>query len=298
MAVTAVALTASGAGCSTQAPHGPGVDMTSSPTALPVVAAPDRFRVRAEQTAASLRSGGTLEHLHDAVVLMQPVMVGGGFGDDGVAKETFLAGLVRLSPRVTGAGWPVTLRPPGLAPRDVVTLGPRETLELATHLQPCGGRGQERCGLTVTGAERGSVSVLTQRGAMTAPVWRFTGSGIDDPLVVVALPPGVLTEAHGAGGAPSPQDGDLLGAASATATGPTSLTVRVYSSACEVDLQAHVWEADDVVVVGGTTGGWGGVAACPAMLMATPAEVRLARPLDGRPVVEVVSGRLLGPERY
>jgi hypothetical protein len=107
----------------------------------------------------------------------------------------------------------------------------------------------------------------------------------------------VLTEAPGAGGAPSPQDGDLLGAASATATGPTSLTVRVYSSACEVDLQAHVWEADDVVVVGGTTGGWGGVATCPAMLMATPAVVRLARPLDGRPVVEVVSGRLLGPER-
>lgn len=297
MATPAVALSLLlGGGCSTDAPHGPGIDMTQSPTALPVVAAPDRFRVRAEQTAAELRQGGTLDHLRDAVLLMKPVMVSGGFGDDAVAKEAFLAGLVRFGPQVTGRGSRITLRPPGLAARQVVTLGARDTFELATHLQPCGEPGQEPCGLSVTSAARTSASVLTSRGTMTVPVWRYTGPGIDDPLVVVAVPPGFLTEAPGTGDAPSPQDGDILGAASATATGPNSLSVRVYSGACDVDLQAHVWEADDLVVVGGTTGGWGGVDACPAMLMATPAEVRLTRPLDGRPVVEVISGRLLGPE--
>ncbi len=295
MAAPAVALSLLVAGCSTESPHGPGVDATASPTALQVVAAPDRFRVRAEQTAAELRRGGTPEHLRDAVVLMQPVMIGGGFGDDAAAKEAFLAGLVRFAPQGEGTASRTMLRPPGLAARQVATLGARDTFELATHLQPCGQQGQERCGLSVTRADRGTASVLTNRGAMTVPVWRFTGPGIDEPLVVVSVSPQALTEAPGAGGAgPSTQYG-VLGAADATVTGARSLTVTVYSGMCDVDLQAHVWEADDVVVVGGTSGGWGGVDVCPSALVGTPAAVTLSRPLAGRPVVDVLSGRLLGP---
>lgn len=284
------------AGCgSTAGEPGAGVDATSSPTAMPVTMATDLFRIRAEQTSGSLRRDGALERFRTDLLLLQPVLVRAAFSTVS-AKEAFLQGLVQTGPGVAGEGGRIVLRPPDGADRDVATLGARAALELATRVQPCGGASQPRCGLTVTGAARGTFDVLTNHGEVRVPVWRFTGLGIAEPLTVVAVSPADLASAPGGAAVDQPTDGNLLGASDLRATGPSTLTVDIYSGMCDENMQAHVWEADDVVVVGGTSSGWAdGVGACPSALIATPATVTLAGPLAGRPVVDVISGRLLGP---
>lgn len=197
---------------------------------------------------------------------------------------------------VDGAAGRAVLHQADGADREVGTLGARAALELVTPMQPCGGRSQPRCGLTVSGAVRGTVEVLTNHGEVGVPVWRFTGPQLTEPLTVVAVATQDLAAAPEGEVVAPPTDAGLLGARDLRATGPSTLIVDINSGACDVNVRAHVWKADDVVVVGGTTSSSASNGdACRAVLIATPATVTLAQPLAGRPVVDVISGRLLGP---
>lgn len=265
------------------------------PTAMPVTPATDLFRVRAEQVSETLRRDGALKRFRADLLPLQPVMVSGGFSTDG-AKSAFVEGLVHTGPGVDGEAGRAVLHPAEGTERTVGTLGPREALALVTPMQPCGGDQQPHCGLTVTRAVRGTFDVLTNHGEVRVPVWRFTGPGLAQPLTVVAVATQDLASVPDGAAVTQPTDAGLLGASDLRTAGPSTLTVGIFSSMCDVNLQAHVWEADAVVVVGGTTSGAASTgAACPAALITTPTTLALAEPLAGRPVVDVISGRLLGP---
>lgn len=285
------------AGCSTDADTPQlGVDASESPTAMPVGTPTELFRIRAEQVSETLRRYGSLKRFRTDLLLLQPVMVSGGFSTDH-AKGAFLEGLVHTGSDVDGAAGRAVLHPADGSDREVGTLGARAALELVTPMQPCGGKSQPRCGVTVTGAVRGTLEVMTNHGEVPVPVWRFIGPQLTEPLTVVAVATQDLASAPDDGAVNPTTDAGLLGTRSLRATGPTTLTVEINSGACDVNMWAHVWEADDVVVVGGTTSGSASSSSdsCRAVLIATPATMTLARPLAGRPVVDVISGRLLGP---
>lgn len=66
---------------------------------------------------------------------------------------------------------------------------------------------------------------------------------------------------------------------------------------CDTDVEAHVVEVGDVVVVGGTLTPPAPGTACTLVLRSALATLGLARPLGERVVVDVVSGSVLSVHR-
>ena len=153
----------------------------------------------------------------------------------------------------------------------------------------------EPCSLLLTRVERGTSEVVTNHGVTRVPTWRFFADDLTSPLEVVAAAPSDL----GTAADPLPpersfQDG-LLPGDWVTQHSEVSLVVGITSGTCDLDLQAHVWQGPDAVVVGGTSETPN--RDCNSRSLTTPATVTLTAPLAGRPVVGVATGRTLSYPR-
>lgn len=178
-----------------------------------------------------------------------------------------------------GVGHPVDLR------------SARDTLARVVRLGiGCAGNAGGSCPV-VTRATRGTVTLRTNRGPATVPVWQFWAEGLTTPYQVVAateaslpdLPLKPLFDAY-------PRD--VLGAEYARPDGGRTLLVGIMHGTCDTDLVSYVLETPDAVVVGGHTAGFTG--ACDSAGHVTQSRVPLSADLGTRPVVDVGIGRILG----
>ena len=178
---------------------------------------------------------------------------------------------------------------------DVLDARPALTAAIGATHDNCKNFPAAPCALTITAASLGTAEVETSRGTATVPAWTFTGKGVSRPIVAVAVPEDVLktpVEPVPPPGLAKP-DPTLLQSESLTAVDGATLAAVLYHGACDVALQAHVVEYDDLVVVGGThaptTGG------CVEVLLSTPATITLTKPLGDRAVISATSGVRLLP---
>ncbi|MEV7119001.1 hypothetical protein [Kitasatospora griseola] len=154
---------------------------------------------------------------------------------------------------------------------------------------PC--RGQ--CGdsrLSVTAVRPGTTTVPTSRGQATIPVWEFTLSGYDRPFRY----PAVRTQAPNP---PTPGPGPATGSGgtvllSASPDGLV-LTAAVPHGSCDSVQPGEVHETDQAVVLIGriTPRRLAEGHACNDVLLSTPVEFRLSRPLGARAVLGLADGR-------
>ncbi|MER7007581.1 hypothetical protein ABT297_31680 [Dactylosporangium sp. NPDC000555] len=145
--------------------------------------------------------------------------------------------------------------------------------------------------LTVTGAELGSTTIRTSRGAATVPAWLFTVAELPSPVARVAVADTEISPVPH----PSvpPMDAELLvGLASAsrlTGTQDLELTYTVDIGACEDAPSGLVYQTPDVVVVAALRGARTS-RECVALLKRQPVTVRLDAPLGAAVVVDAVFG--------
>ncbi|WP_395296600.1 hypothetical protein ACF9IK_26500 [Kitasatospora hibisci] len=152
--------------------------------------------------------------------------------------------------------------------------------------------GQRRCSrppcesrLALTGVRPGERRLLTSRGEATVPVWEFTPAGYEEPLAVAAVepqqprPPEHRTEPPSAGGT------EVAGLWEVQSLG-RSLHGDLLHSHCVQPLPGEVYETDDAVVLISRSGPPKG-ADCEVRDRSTSTEFRLARPLDGRAVLDL-----------
>jgi hypothetical protein len=154
--------------------------------------------------------------------------------------------------------------------------------------------------LTVTGARLSTVRIDTSRGLATVPAWEFTIAATSVRVTRVAIPAtAIVTVKPPPWDATRPPAGLSIQSARTTATG-RELTVTLVgapdpaSQLCGVDYTAEATESDHAVVViiiehphAETPGAYVG---CGLMGAERTASVTLARPLDGRAVLEVRQG--------
>ncbi|MFD9125672.1 hypothetical protein [Kitasatospora sp. NPDC059571] len=151
----------------------------------------------------------------------------------------------------------------------------------------CAGR------LEVSGARPATREVSTSRGRAVIPVWEFSVAGYAEPFTYPAVAGGQVP------GEPSPGPRwEAPGAGAALWSGTSAdglvLTGLVTHGACTQLLPGEVYETDAAVVL---IARWRSTAvagqACPASAVVAPQEFRLARPLGGRAVLDLVTG---GPQ--
>ena len=273
----------------------PGVAAESSPATLPYVAdAPEAFDVRAQAVLAALRADGTLSRYAASLVLLSPRVVETGYPNVEL-KQAFGNGGFEAAPGLSGDA---TTRPVTLADgstRSLPVLAARETLELARRGAPGCGAVATACPAVVTRAELGTVEADTNHGRLKLPAWQFWAEGLTTPYQVIAVDEsalGSLPAPPTLGGGGQEGTGGLLAAQPPVVVRDDALVVTIGHGACDLGLGAHLLEASDAVVVGGSFSGMSGEV-CTAQLIGTPATMPLSRPLGTRPVVDVVTGTVL-----
>lgn len=264
------------------------------PTSVVPAPAPQRFVTRAGEVAAAVRSAG-LPTPPGKNVLLSGWAPGLGF-DTAAQKEAWGAGKVTVPPGVPAdAAGTATMHLADGSSRSVDVIGPRAALARALEVSDatCADLPAVDCSLTLTGATLTSAEVSTSAGPATVPVWSFRAEGLSHPIEVVAVAPGVLvprtdptspTGLAQAGPTLDPAD-SLVGVDGAT------ITIRIGHGACDGELQAHVVEFDDLIVVGGTHTPPPAGTACPAIYLSTPSALTLTKPLGDRVVIDVVTGQ-------
>jgi hypothetical protein len=259
--------------------------------------APAAFTARARTVTAQWDLSRAARLWRTGLVLMDaselsPIPHNAGFSSES-QKAAFESGRFRLTgtlPAGQAAGlvhWAdgSTLRLPSLTALAAFT-------ELATP-QPCGdpaGCGQ----LAVTGAQPGTVTVLTSRGPASVPAWHFTVAGLSWQATQVAIAPGALavqpvTEPIPAAGRNTEGVSELT---AVSADGRT-LTFSFIGGACDTAWGGYRYESSTTVVAGSWEQWSAGDTPCPAVGVFRTIHVRLARPLGTRVVLDVASGRPL-----
>lgn len=151
--------------------------------------------------------------------------------------------------------------------------------------------------LVITRAELVTGRVLTGRGEATVPMWRFTVVGLDRPVDRVAVAPSAMTQVSreattgvNDGGSDDVTLG-YTGVNQLSAAGGSTLTLRVLAGDCDQNIGPLVYEDADVVVVGAVD--TRSYQPCDATLPMHRITVKLAAPIGGRVVLDVVTGHPL-----
>ncbi len=258
------------------------------PTTLPFVQPPTpEFTKRAEHIASALRSSGALARYANGLVLLSDRVTWPDIGADGDLKMALADGAYDAGPGVSDepATSPITFDDGSTT--QVSLLGARTTLaEAKRGLRGCV-RAEKPCPLVMTSARLGTTVVWTNRGQVQLPVWEYSADGFVTPMVIVAVDPDELL------GLPEPvytepSWGSLLGVEALESVEGSTLHLMLQFGACERDRAAHAYEADDIVVVGGSSVQLPG--GCPAIGYAAPASVVLSKPLGDRLLVNVTWG--------
>jgi hypothetical protein len=289
--VAAAALAACGTVPADGGPGGTALDGGPSgpPTTLPFVRPPTpEFTERAEHIATTLRSSGALDRYANGLVLLSERVTWPEHGpDDGELKAALGNGAYEPGPAVTDEPGTGVIRFDDGRTMEAGILGARSALGEAKRGSPgCVGPDQP-CPLVITSARLGSATVSTTQGPAQLPAWEFSADGFVTPMVVVAVDPGELL------GLPEPvydepSWGPLLGVEAIESMEGNTLKVMLLFGACEKDRAAHVYETDDVVVVGGSSVRLPG--GCPAIGYVAPATIVLSKPLGERLLVNVTWG--------
>ena len=258
------------------------------------------FEHRAEQVARSWVDDGLLTRWRTSIIAAGGLTVEPSWAPRPNFKASF------------GNGWVRTARALPTRPGSgTVTWGDGRTITVraldaqATYdamvpdrFGPCptpDGRSTGCDWVTVTGAKAVTTTLATARGPAKVPAWAFTVEGLRQPLVRVAVQATEASDLVPAGLPATPRDGRriLLSAQGVVSHTATSLTFMVGSGACDTGLGEHVFETDDMVVVGGTAQAPRAGTLCNASLLLEPVTVPLRTELGYRPVVDAVSGRPL-----
>jgi hypothetical protein len=179
--------------------------------------------------------------------------------------------------------------PPGDAP----AVQPESVPDLPVSDAPAGDRVAKPClALTVTAARLGTATVRTGRGPAEVPAWLFTVRELRVDVARVAVAPSAITPVPEVRPGDLPGAPGLLGGQDLTGTQRSGLTYRLGVGSCDEEIRPLAYETDDVVVVGGATGRRR-PGACPDNLLLRPVTVELDEPLGARPVLDVLSGRVL-----
>lgn len=297
--IAGIAVVALLTGCGSAVVGGPAGSTGSSaveegrpPTTMPFVRqAPADFRDRAEHIAETLRASGALERYAHDVVLTSDRVAWPDYGGAGELKLLLGNGGYEAGPAVTDEPGTGTIRFTDGRTMQVDVMGARSTLEATKKGRPgCAGVGDEHCPLVMTSAKLGTLRVTTNWGPADVPAWEFSAKELLSPQVVVAVDPKVLPDLP----EPvyeEPSWGSLLVADSLVAVDGPAVKVRLLFGACERDLAAHVLEADDIVVIGGSSTPGNGN--CPAIGYLASATIDLSKPLADRPLVDVARGAFL-----
>ena len=145
--------------------------------------------------------------------------------------------------------------------------------------------------LTVTAVRLGTASVRTSRGVADVPAWLFTVEGLAAPVARVAVAPQSVTPVPEPTAPARPAPEGVVGAEHTERVDGTRLTYVLGVGACDTGITPLVQEREDVVVVGGGVVRASGV--CTDQLKLEPVTVTLSAPLGGRPVLDVLTGRVL-----
>jgi hypothetical protein len=135
------------------------------------------------------------------------------------------------------------------------------------------------------------VDVLTSRGQAGVPAWLFTIRELPGPVARVAVAPDAITPVPQPDTGELPEVPGLVGAQDFTGVDGTRLSYRLGVGACDENIAPLAFEADDLVVVGGTATRRDGP--CTDQLLIRPVQVDLDEPLGVRPVLDAVTGRVL-----
>lgn len=260
------------------------------------------FDARAREVARAWTQGGLLEGWRSGLVAAEGLTKEPDWTPRPSFKAAFGSGWIRTAtalPTTPGTG--TVTYDDGTTIR-VSTLDAQTSYDAMVNPRsgPCpppDGAGTGCDWVTVTGARLVTTSLLTARGPATVPAWSFTVQGLRAPLVRVAAEAVEAGDLEPADLPPSPADGRRVMLTGQDVVGhtPSSLTVTLGSGACDTDLTEHVFETDEVVVVGGTALGPPPGQACNSMLRLQEATVPLGAELGARPVVDAASGRPLLP---
>ncbi|HWG98009.1 MAG TPA: hypothetical protein VNV66_01525 [Pilimelia sp.] len=305
--LTAACADAPGSAASSQAPDA----AASAPREVAAA-----FERRAVEVAAAWRAAARPDAWRRGLVPLQSLTVApaGELSDE--ARQAIRAGWFRLDatlpsdlPSATGqVRFPdgATLRVPLTGAVDAYrAIRPGEPPDCAPtspRSQPTGSAGADSpdaavtdvpgCTvLTVTDVRLGTAPLRTSRGEATVPAWLFTVRGLPGPLARVAVAPDAV------GTPPSPAPGEpphvrgLVYAQELTEVAGARVGYRLGIGACDGDPAPLVYEADDLVVVGGSVTPSTGV--CTEQLVLHPVAVTLTAPLGARPVLNAQTGQLL-----
>lgn len=275
-------------------PGGTGADGVgfAPPTSVPFVRpATAAFTERAEQIAATLRDSGALERYANGLVLLSDGVRWPDHAPTEDLKAVLGNGAYEAGPAVADVPGGGVIRFDDGRTIDVRLTGARSTLDVAKRGLP-GCTGSDLACLEITSATLSTMKVSTNQGPAEVPTWEFSATGFLTPLVVVAVDPVSLP------GLPEPvydepSWGSLSWADSLESVEGVTVSVKLLFGACERDRAAHVLEAPDVVVVGGSSVRLDG--SCPGVGYIVPATIVLSEPLGRRPVVDVAWGRILVP---
>ncbi|MEV0647414.1 hypothetical protein AB0I28_19300 [Phytomonospora sp. NPDC050363] len=143
--------------------------------------------------------------------------------------------------------------------------------------------------LRVTGAELGSIPLLTSRGTAEVPAWLFTVDGLSEPVARVAVSPDDVDEVPRVD---VPEPGDMTGLAAAqdlVSVDGGTVTYRLGVGACDTDIKPLFLETDSVIVVAGSVKTTGDT--CIDLLKYEPVTITLGEPLGNRPIVSAHTGQ-------
>ncbi|MEU5942619.1 hypothetical protein ABZ807_26395 [Micromonospora sp. NPDC047548] len=151
--------------------------------------------------------------------------------------------------------------------------------------------------LTVTAVTLGTAPVRTSRGLADVPAWLLTVEELAVPVARVAVAPQSVTPVPEPTAPARPAPADVVGAAGVVGAEHTErvdgtrLTYVLGVGACDTGITPLVQEHEDAIVVGGGVVRATGV--CTDQLKLEPVTVTLSAPLGGRPVLDVLTGRVL-----
>ncbi|MFE2183876.1 hypothetical protein [Streptomyces sp. NPDC059455] len=145
--------------------------------------------------------------------------------------------------------------------------------------------------LTVTGARLGTATIVTSRGTATVPAWLFTLEGYDTPLKRVALTPSKLPKPPIGQAQQGSADGiRSVARLAGTATDGRSVTVKAAHGSCDDGPVVKALETDESVVLYASIAG-AESGPCPASMTEQSVKVELSKPLDGRLLLDALTGR-------
>jgi hypothetical protein len=289
---------------STTKPTPTGADARSGLAVIPTGPAPAEFIDRAEQVAKAIRASGDLTDYQSGLRLLSPVVTVPDNLPNDELETAFNLGLLTPGPAVTEEPTTTSATFADGTTRKLEILGARSALKLGRRGPSCADANSvpravhlDPCPVVVNRARLTTRATMTNHGAARLPAWEFWADGLTRPYVVLAVDPRGLQPPPKGQAMPARSTPErMLDAGGLVTATEASVTVLLFHGACDRAMLGHVWEAPDLIVVGGTDQGRTGDA-CPAVGIWTPAVLQLKGPLGTRPIVDVGSGRVLIAQR-